>query len=188
MNINHKISKFYRSPFFYSLALIIGCLSIYIIIQQSLRMTANSPQDSIVENMSLLAAKQGISLEPILKQSIDITSEETPFVIVYDKDGNFLASSAVLKGRIPVLPKGVFETVKKSIKKSFTWEPEGGIRIAAVMKYYSGKYSGYILVGRTLTTVEEAEDYFKKMVITGMITGVSIQIIIELWKRFVFKK
>lgn len=188
MHIKQKVARIYKSPFFYVLVLIVASLSIFLVVQQALRRGANNPQLSMVDRASLLAANDSLPIEALLKESIDISSSGTPFLIVYDEKGTVIASSAVLKGRIPALPTGVFSTIKNENKKSFTWQPEGDVRIAAVMKYFSGKSNGFILAGRSLRTVEEAEDYFLKIIIVGIITGVLIEIIIILWKRFVSKK
>ncbi|MBN9387250.1 MAG: hypothetical protein J0I20_04290 [Chloroflexi bacterium] len=81
-----------------------------------------------------------------------------PYLIIYDNSGKPLAASVELGGAIPEVPAGVFSDLGAQDQKRFTWQPENGVRSAAVLTRYSGKTSGYVLAGRSLREVEKREN------------------------------
>jgi hypothetical protein len=48
--------------------------------------------------------------------------------------------------------------VKQNGEDRVTWQPEAGVRIAAVIEGYGGAAPGYVLAGRSLREVEIRED------------------------------
>lgn len=147
----------------------------HVAVQQNYRQNANDPQIQIAED-SVSDLNMGANASSLnSSRKIDINLSLSPFLIVFDKNGKFVASNAILDGKTPIPPQGVFDFVKSggtsnlgSIKKQiiyslqggltqnrFTWQPKKEVRIAAVITKYNG---GFILVGRNLREVEKRED------------------------------
>jgi hypothetical protein len=84
-------------------------------------------------------------------------------MIVYDDAGNVLASSVVLHGVTPDLPAGVLDYTRAYGEDRVTWQPEEGVRIAAVVVRYEGTQSGFVLAGRSLREVEVREAQTQQM-------------------------
>ena len=74
-----------------------------------------------------------------------------PFVIVYDRQGQVLASSGQLSGQIPTLPSGILTGTILGTERKITWQPQPGVRIASVVV---AAPQGYVLSGRSLREVE----------------------------------
>ncbi|MEK7559619.1 MAG: hypothetical protein AAB521_04915 [Patescibacteria group bacterium] len=142
-------------PFVVATTLICGL--IYVSVQQVLRQTANDPQIQIAEDVSG-ALSTGVPPQAIANPNgTDLKKSLATFIIIYDSSKSAVLSSATLDGKTPELPKGVFDEVGKKGQRSFTWEPKKGTRVAAVVQKYSGKSSGYVLVGRSIREIEKRE-------------------------------
>lgn len=134
-------------------AAIIGMAGIaYLTAQQNYRLNANDPQVQLSEEL-IKALEQGAPPEALLPQAqTDIALSLQPFGIIYSATGTPAASSAALDGKTPELPKGALLAADKTGDSLVTWQPQKGIRIAAVIKKYKG---GYVLVGRNLREAEK---------------------------------
>lgn len=129
----------------------------YVEVQQTYRNAANDPQIQIVEDIAG-ALGEGVPPENIIPPNPnDMTKSLSPFVIVYDASGKAIASTAQLNGEIPVPSSGVFDYIKAHGEDRITWQPQPGLRIAAVIQSYSGTSSGFVLAGRSLREVEKRE-------------------------------
>ncbi len=92
--------------------------------------------------------------------SIDMAQSLSPFLIAYDAQGNPVGTQAKLNGKIPAPPKGVFENVRSNGEERFSWEPQPGVRIAAVMLHIpagANVKEGFVVAGRSLREVEVRE-------------------------------
>ena len=78
---------------------------------------------------------------------VDIAKSLAAFLIVVDRSGQSLASSADLHGQVPIPPSGVLETARRTGANILTWQPEPGVRIASVTVPYR---DGYVVAGRSL--------------------------------------
>ncbi len=137
----------------------------YAVVQQALRSGANDPQLQLSEDgaraldggaapSSLVgpgSAAAGLAGAALVDPAVSLA----PFVVVYDASGAPLAANATLDGGTPKPPDGVLETARSSGIDKVTWQPEAGVRIAAVVVRWSG---GTVLAGRSLRNVEEQED------------------------------
>jgi len=134
-------------------------LFIYVVAQQELRMSANDPQVQIAEDDAADAASSSDPQISAPSPMVDMTKSLDPFVIFFDADGIPTASSAQLGGMTPVIPQGVFEYARANDEDRFTWEPQNGVRIAAVVvKIGNGAVGqGFVLAGRSLREVENRE-------------------------------
>jgi hypothetical protein len=133
------------------------CGLAYLTVQQSLRQGANDPQIQMAEDAAAALA-QGQNPESLVPLStVDIARSLVPIMIVYGVAGNVLASSAVLHGVIQDIPADVLDYARANGEDRVTWQPEEGVRIAAVVVRYEGTQSGFVLAGRSLREVEVRE-------------------------------
>jgi hypothetical protein len=125
----------------------------YVVGQQVLRSTANDPQVQMAHDATFrLAAGADIHLAGV--DLVDPSRSLAPFLIVYDANGRPISSSAVLDGRTPLPPAGVFSYTQAHREERVTWQPRPGIRIAAVVVPFGGDHPGFVLAGRSLAYVE----------------------------------
>ena len=137
-----------------SAAVTVICAVVYAETQQQLRENANDPQIQMAEDaaQSLAHGTPAASLVPTT--TVDIATSLAPFLIVYDRSGAVIASSAALDGLTLRVPSGVLSSARATGDDRVTWEPRAGVRIAAVVVPYPG---GAVLAGRSLRDVEVRE-------------------------------
>jgi hypothetical protein len=142
------------------------CALVYLTVQQSLRMGANDPQIQMAEDAAS-SLNTGASVETVVPSTkVEIADSLAPFVIVFDNSGKVLASSATLHGVVPAYPAGVLDYVRQKGQDRVTWQPEAGVRIAAVVVAFGGAQPGFVLAGRSLREVEIRESQVEQ--ITGI--------------------
>jgi hypothetical protein len=133
------------------------CGLVYLAVQQELRQSANDPQIQMSED-AVNSLANGEATQAVVPYSvIDISRSLAPFMIVFDDEGQTLASSGLLHDKVPSLPTGVLDYVREHLEDRVTWEPERGVRIAAVILRFEGADSGFVLAGRSLREVEKRE-------------------------------
>lgn len=139
--------------------------TIYTVGQQVLRMDANDPQIQLVEDIAV-QLNNGANAEAFTNATqIDIAKSLSPFVIIYDKSGKVLASSAELDGKTPELPRGVLNHATP--QNRVTWQPNDTVRIASVIQ---SDNDGYVLAGRNMREVERREGNI--LILVGLGWGV----------------
>src|SRR5205814_1415818 len=138
------------------------CFLIYVCGQQILRQSANDPQIQMAEdsaeflknNIGNIGSEMG---GPI----VDLRTSLQTFYMDFDDQGILIRTNLNLEqishenNTQVTIPKGVLEYARKHGQDALTWQPLPEVRIAAVVVHYSGKNSGFILVGRSLREVEE---------------------------------
>ncbi len=131
---------------------------IYLSAQQVYRMSANDPQIQMAEDAaSALAAGQAAeSLVPAGK--VDIAQSLAPYLVIFDTGGKPIAASGLLHGQAPTLPAGVLDYTRQHGEDRISWQPEPGVRSAAVVVSAGGGQAGYVLAGRSLREVEKRID------------------------------
>ena len=143
-------------------ALILAALStvlsfgLAVIPQQVLRLGANDPQVEITGNLKASLEHGADPSSLVAKEPVDMSESLSPFTIAFDEQGNILASSARLNSASPTPPAGVFTFVRQHGEERFSWQPQRGVRIAAVMRHVST--GGFILAGRNMREVQARED------------------------------
>ncbi|HEY3783134.1 MAG TPA: hypothetical protein VGL56_18810 [Fimbriimonadaceae bacterium] len=122
--------------------------------QQTLRRGADQPQGMIVDTMASQMAR-GAPLR-ISNASAEMNSTVRPFLIFYGNDGKPKWSTVFLNRKIPTPPTGIFDNLSRDGSEKFTWQPQPGIRVAAVARSVKG---GFLVAGRSLqfTEVREAQ-------------------------------
>lgn len=127
--------------------------TVYATVQQSQRSDANWLQIELSENTKALL-DAGHSPSDVIGAPVEISTNLTPFVDIYDKSGNPVAGNGVLHRKLPQVPIGVLKASDKKEYHAVTWQPEKDVRIAAVT--VSAK-DYYVLSGRSLREVEKNE-------------------------------
>ena len=128
------------------------CGLVYLTVQQSLRIGANDPQIQMAEDTAS-ALNTGSSLDSLVPSAkVNIATSLTPFLEVYDYSGTIQASSGVLYDSNPAIPHGVLDYTRQNGEDRISWQPEPGLRIAAVVVRYD---NGFVLAGRSLREVEK---------------------------------
>jgi hypothetical protein len=148
----------------------LGCGLIYVEVQQDLRSGANDPQYQMAEDAAT-KLNSGTSPTFVVNRAavVDLSRSLATFVIVFDADHKVLNSNAWLDGGIPVPPPGVLDRASSGTPNAVTWQPRDGVRVATVTVAWNG---GFVLVGRSLTRVEQQEDT------AGLLAGVALPLIL----------
>jgi hypothetical protein len=158
-----KIKKILR--YWLPLAAVITLLSglIYLAVQQSLRWGANDPQIQMAEDAAASLAAGGTPDAVVPAAPVEISSSLAPFMVVFNDAGEPVASSATLHGETPALPSGIFDYTRQKGEDRVTWQPEAGVRIAAVVVAFNGTQPGFVLAGRSLREVEVRENQVEQI-------------------------
>ena len=146
---------------------LIGLL--YAAVQQDIRQSANDPQIQMAEDAAVKLAG-GQSFQGVVpSEKVDIATSLAPYLIIFDANGNPIASSAQLDGQTPTIPSGVFDSVRKNGEDRITWQPQSGVRSAIVVTQFTGSASGFVVAGRSLREVEKREDGLLQILEAGWI-------------------
>lgn len=136
-------------------------VALYVIPQQVLRQGANDPQIQLAGDLAARLENGAAPTSAVAPGVVDMARSLTPFAIVYDDAGRPLVSQAILNGRVPAPPGGVFDYVRQHGEARISWQPlrEGkhSVRIAAVVQRVGGAHPGFVLAGRSLREVEARE-------------------------------
>jgi hypothetical protein len=155
------------------------CGLIYLAVQQSLRWGANDPQIQMAEDAAA-AMSVGQTPQSVLPATqVEISTSLASFMVIYNDKGEPLASSGILHGVVPLLPSGVFDYTRHNNEDRVSWQPEPGVRIAAVVVAYGGSQPGFILAGRSLREVEKRESQVEQLTgIAWLVTLVSSLVVV----------
>lgn len=148
---------------------------VYWVVQQDMRVGANALQAQIAEDtVTRLNTHKQLTFS---QESIDIAKSLSPFIITFDLNGNVRSSEAVLDGKTPIVPPGVFAYTKTFGEDRLTWQPKDDVRIAAVIVPYN---NGFVLAGRNLREVEKQEDQLMRQIVLGWTATVGITFVASL--------
>lgn len=128
---------------------------VYVAGQQIYRNSANDPQ---IEIANRFAAMLNSGLNPAqvaVGPTVDMETSLSMHISIFDSAGNLVASTARVKNKIPIPPAGVFKTAKQDGQDAFTWQPDAGVRCAAVALPYT---RGTLIVGKSLRLAEQRID------------------------------
>ena len=142
---------------------------IYAVVQQDLRQSADDPQIQLAEDTAAQLASGQSAQNVVPTEKVDIAKSLAPYIIVFDVNGNPIASSAQLDGQTPTIPSGVFDYVRQNGEDRITWSPQSGVRSAIVVTQIAGPRSSFVLAGRSLREVEIREDNILQLVLLGWI-------------------
>jgi hypothetical protein len=130
---------------------------IYATVQQAHRSGANDPQLQIARDISNKLEKGGTVDKWFNGDTIEISQSLSVFNALYNDKGEPVISKGVLNGKMPSLPKGVFDFARKNGENVFTWQPERGVRMAIVLKSLQSSAYSFVAAGRSLYEIEQRE-------------------------------
>ena len=161
MNIKKFALKFFKSWLPSAVVIVAMCGLIYLTVQQVLRQGANDPQIQLSEDFAASLTSSKDPSGEFLAQQVEISTSLAPFVMIFDDNGKVLVSNALLDGKTPQYPLGVFDYVRQHGQDRVTWQPREGVRQATVVTSFSGPAgSGFVVAGRSLREVEDRSMFF----------------------------
>lgn len=154
---------------------------VYVVVLQNYREGLNDPQIQMAEDA---AAKLGAGAAPadIVPHGtpiIDINSSLSPWLVVYDQNGQGLENTGQLHNAPPQLPPGVFDTSawlahqnglfynqSPIAQNRFTWQPEPGVRQAVILTQSPDK-KYFVAAGRNMREVEQHIEHEGELIFVG---------------------
>lgn len=145
---------------------------VYLTVQQDLRQGANDPQIQMAEDAASAFQEGADPVSLVPNDSVEISTSLSPYIMIFDEQGDLVVGNAALHSTAPSLPQGVFDTRAWSApvighhltwmvppgENRFTWQPEPGVRSAVVLVHVVGGQGGFVAAGRSLREVEKRED------------------------------
>lgn len=147
---------------------------IYCAVQQNYRSSANDPQVQIARELQGHLQK-GNPLP--FGDSVEMETSLSVFQQTYDKNANPLLSTGYLNGKVPRLPKGVFEYAKTNGEHWITWQPQENVRMATGIVRVNVGPVAYLVVGRSLNDVEKRIASMTKMIFMGWILCICVVLV-----------
>lgn len=158
----------------------------YVTVQQSQRQDANDPQIQVAENAAAALNNGGTVDSVVPPTQIEMSKSLAPFIVVFDTNGNPVASSGVLTGQMPDYPKGALDSAKVSGENRVTWQPAADVRIASVVVPFNG---GFVVAGRNIREVEKREALTEMYAgLTGLLALIATFIVVALGEIFLAEK
>lgn len=192
------MNHFYRLlVVWFPLAIVATLLSavVYLAVQHTIRMDGNDPQIQLARDASLLR-QQGVAPSSVVVSHntttpgatgpVNVAESLAPFTIIYDAKRNVLASGMQLDGQVPALPSGVFNYVAAHGEDRFTWQPQSGVRIAAVVVPVADN-GGFVLAGRSLAEVDNRENQLTEVIMGGWVMTVVGTFLVAAWSQYTVK-
>ncbi len=133
-----------------SATLVLGAA--YVMVQQSTRLSANDLPIAKAQQVKQLLEIGATPADVVPAMKINLQNDNNIFMIITDKQQDALGSSAVLAGKTPLPPAGVFEYTKAHGTDTLTWQPAANVRIASYITSYK---DGFIITGQSLKPFEE---------------------------------
>ncbi|MEO8104892.1 MAG: hypothetical protein ABI602_00970 [Candidatus Saccharibacteria bacterium] len=144
--------------------------TIYATVQQDQRRAANYPQIQLASTAAE-SLNQGVKPAQLMTPAVDLNASLAPFLIIYDKSGHVVAGSGYLSRQLAAAPLGILTAAQSQAYHAVTWQPQAGVRIAAVT--VSAK-DYYVLSGRSLREVEANEAASLHLAITGGLASLAV--------------
>jgi hypothetical protein len=158
---------------------------IYASVQQTYRSNANDPQVQIAHDLRA-HLQNGKPL--LFNDTIELERSLSVFTEVYDQNGDPIQSTGFLNGKMPQLPKGVFEYASANGEHWVTWQPQRNVRMAmGIVRVHAGPIA-YLAVGRSLREVEERVSRLTNMVFIGWLLCISVVLVNWLVTYYCYKK
>lgn len=143
--------------------------TIYVAVQQDLRLSVNYPQVQLAEDLAA-QLKQGSKPASLVGGRVNLAQSLAPFVIIYDQQGKVVAGTGYLDGQLLGVPLGVLTSANHGADNRVTVQPRSDVRLATVT-VKAGNY--YVLSGRSLREVEATVDVITKLVAFGWLASLA---------------
>lgn len=142
----------------------IALVAVYSAVQQDLRQTANDrPTEIAIAAQAALNSGAGPA-NVVPQTKVDLATTLSPFTLVYGRQHDLLASSALLHGSTPQIPDGVLDAAQSNGTDAVTWQPDPGVREAIVAVPWNG---GVLIAGQSLRLTEMHEDTLLHQIAIG---------------------
>lgn len=92
----------------------------------------------------------------------DIVRTPTPYLMVFDPQGNVLASSGSFRGQQPQVPSGLFTFLQGDGWDGAEWQPAPGIRQELAIRRYA---DGFVLAGRPVTSAQDGDPAVRRLIV-----------------------
>jgi hypothetical protein len=166
----------------------------YVVAQQVIRLGADNLPATLAIETSIKLEKGQNPAGSVPDETIDILKSLETFVMIFDKDKNLIATSAMMGSEKPVYPTGVLDFVEKAGENRVTWQPVAGSpresshRFATVA-LKSGDY--YIVAGRSLKEPERLTGVIETLILAAwaacaVFSSIAL-VIIYIFMKKVFK-
>ena len=142
----------------------------YVVVQQDLRLSANDVPQQLAEDAATRLDAGAAPLDVVPATKTDIRASLAPFVMVYDEQGNLLASSAVLDGAAPQYPTQAFSDARNRHPDTVTWDTLTGARSATVIVPYQ---HGFVVAGQSLRLTEQLIDKMLLIVVVCWVAALA---------------
>jgi hypothetical protein len=162
------------------------CILVYTVAQQNFRQAANDPQYQLAQD-AVNAINKGADPKLLTgTQQLDLALTLSPYVIIYDANGNSVGNNITLSGEIPKPPTGALNEARNNGANSVTWQPRQGIRQATVMM---AAERGYLVVaGRSLQNTEERIYRLGMLVLFGWAASLVVMLVIVVLQELMTSK
>lgn len=154
--------------------------TIYAAVQQTQRRAANYPQIQIAEDAAALIKTGQQPTFPEPRLGVDIKHSLRPFTIIYNKQGKAVLGDGYLNSRLPSFPIEALKAAKNQPYNAVTWQPQPGVRIAAIT-VAANEY--YVLSGRSLREIDRDAALNLELATTSMTFGLLIIGLVYLVQR-----
>jgi hypothetical protein len=149
-----KIKNTFKAWLPFAVVITAFSMLIYATVQQVYRQGADDPQIQMA-NDAADALNIGSPLESIVpREKVFFEKSLAPFYLIFNSSEQPIAGSGILNNSLLTLPNGVLAYAKEHGENRVTWQPQPGVRIAAVIVPYE---DGFVLAGRNLREVEVRE-------------------------------
>jgi hypothetical protein len=154
------------------------CGLVYVTVQQALRQSANDPQIQMAEDAAYALGGGAPAESVVSPDRIDVARSLAPFTVVFNDNGQVLASSGLLHRQPLTLPAGVLDNVRLHGDSRLTLQPEFGVRIASVIVKYDGSRPGFVLAGRSMRELEARTAQMRIFVAIAWIVVVGVSLLV----------
>jgi hypothetical protein len=128
----------------------------YSMVQQEARLSLNDRPVSVTDSAKRLLESGSEPSDVVARQKTNLSQDDWLFTIVTDSSRHVLASSAILNGKTPLPPKGVFDYTQKHGSDTITWQPAKNVRLATYASTYkTDTGSGFVISGQSLKQTED---------------------------------
>lgn len=127
---------------------------VYVSAQQVYRQSANDPQIQLAEDIAAAITSNVDPKSIVSGGKFEMAKSLSPFVIIFDKANNVIATNVQLDGQTPKPPAGVLNEARTKGENRLTWQPKAGVRSATVSVAVKNHQGEVVMVGRSLREVE----------------------------------
>lgn len=158
-----------------SVAIVFIYCFMYYVMQQYIRLSANELPARYANDIAE-KLKTGMPPSQAINDmaQVDMEKSLSPFVIILDNSGKCLCGTAILHGACPTPPHGALTYAKQHGDNRITWQPEQGLRNAAIIMpcdimLQDHTEHGYVLAGRSMRETEQRLHFLLMQIFAGII-------------------